>query len=1074
MQKGIFIGLGGSGVTAVAHLKYKLLSRLTEEEQRDFPTTCKFIFVDTDSSTRGAINQYYRDILASELIRDDEYIDFGMTNPHQTYWAVKRETQRDNDKERLLQWMDPRAVNSLRDQPLQFGAGGYRIEGRTALWLNHSILRQRINAALGVLQDIRNQEDFLASRPPIWVFTGSCGGTGSSAILDVLYLIDREFRVQYPNFGEPFLRLVVFLPFGYIQENREFAQEKYSPNAYAFIAELQSFLKDRWITNDGGRKFKNFSVRVDTTNRDDQWPLFYYALLVDTKTESNYEIPLKDGSLYKNTAELVFYLHTGSVTGQMLANLDNWVHQYCDKSKDWVKSFIAAGYRALRGAEEYLKKYLSARFLYELFHYGLRGKEFNSEIIDTTQQYKLVEEFVDTVLRRFLFQEQAREDLPNLQRDYGRIFATFSEAVNDNAFKNEKGKYESGLIRSQEHLDRFNESAKSTIENMSSMMEETFRTGRNGPASTDLQEAIRKQTEAEIERNIVAYGLQYTRELVRRFDLSAENLYLDLQKQLVDSSSKRARLDEQRRLLVGQCVQDKGKSFPEFYRCNREYFEEAYREKLVTLQIEILRWLSRGEEGWIDSVERQLDALIAETGNRIQRLKKEYSENLTKQFMETREDVTTTFLPPIHKFVNHQGWVQGNEFAQVYESVVPHDREAATGKWVPVRHAPHIRKDKHGLQLFLWEILTRSDVTGIQPMGYYDSDGESVSYFRKVLDRSTTPAKALEQLENFAQRYIELEFYQKEVIRREITKSLSERFNELQASEQEAVVKQYTAGTEVFCPLNFAGEPRSEMKEVIFYAGPERNFAARLGFNETEHQFVEDNHSKALYRIKMYVGVHLGLYAHTNDLKLAYDQLKNNKPDKFYPHIHRIFNKEPDLDKAVALLQTISSPDEAIARLLLYRKLFLAAEDTALAGGVFDLGGIGNFKGVSSPLMIEQKGSRFHFSLAREVSVNNNKIKIERGKMDTIPCDGTIHSFVANIRTSDKLYVLADFEAALESLRGLNAYSDPRWSKLIENATKALKEEIEKLHAESNRPEYETIHNSIDAAASKIRSVMNI
>ncbi len=1071
MQKGIFIGLGGSGVTTVAHLKYKLLSRLNDEEQREFPNKCKFIFVDTDTSTRQTINRHHRDILRSDLIQDDEYIDFGMTNPHQTYWHAKRESSPDDQQKRLLQWMDPRAANSLRDQPLQFGAGGSRIEGRTALWFNHGDLLRKIRAALNVLQDIRNQEEFSNERPPIWVFSGSCGGTGSSAVFDLLYLIDREFRNRYPNFGDPFLRLVVFLPFGYIQENREFAQEKYSPNAYAFISELQSFLKDRWITKDG-EKFKDFSVRLGAYGPA-KWPLFYYALLIDTKTEGNYEIPLRDGALYKNAAELVFYIHTGSVAGQMLANLDNWVHEFCaSKSDKWVRAFIAAGYRALRSTEEYLKKYLSARFLYELFEYGLRGKEFDREITSTTEQNKTVADFVTIGLRRFLFKEQATLELPNLEKEYGNIFARFSDAVNDNAFKNEKGKYDSDAIRSQQHLERFNESVKSTVENMLTVMESTFREGKDGPAKTDIEETIRKHIEAEIERSIVAYGLVYTRELVRRFDLSAENLHLDLQNQLRDSGYRKARYDEQRRVLVGQCVQDKGSSFAEFYKSNRDYLEEAYREKLLRLQMEILSWLSRGEEGWIDSVERQLDSSIAEVGGRIQQLRKGYTENLVKQFMATREDVTTTFLPAIHTFVDQQGWKHGNEFATIYESVVPQLTEEVSRTLVPLRHAADPKRDKRGLHLFLWEILTRSDVTGIQESGYYDPQGESISYFRKVFGRSLTPAKALEQLENFAQRYVELELYQKEEIRREFTKSLSERFDGLQSADKEAVEKQFTAGTQVFCALDFAAEGREHISEVVFYAGPDQNLAASLGFKAEEHQFVQDKQPNALYRIKMYIGIHLGLYAHTRDLQWAYQQLKERKPEKFYPHIHRILNKESDLDKAVTLLQTVTSPGEAIARLLLYRALFLEAHNVGIAANVFDLSGIGNYQGVFTPLLIEQKGSRLDFYLAREVSVTDNKIKIQRGQMENISCDGTIHSFVENVKKSDKLYVLAEFEAALESLG--NAYPGPQWSSVVENSTQVLKREIQQLYVNTNRDEYAEIESFIDGAQQRIRQIMKI
>jgi len=834
MNKGVFIGLGGSGVKSVARLKYKILTRQYSQNPQDIGKDFAFLFLDTDNEDINRMNNLYRSALNNnDLIEDNEIVKLGDTNPFQSYWQSKGNPVKDDQQKRLLEWMDPKAANALRDQPLVHGAGGIRVEGRTAVWANYNIVIKKIDKALDIIQDMSEQEDYQQRRPGFWVFSGTCGGTGSSALLDILYLFDRKFRSSYSTLGEPYLRVVLFMPQGFVELfDQNTQQSKYLPNAYALFKEIDMFLEDRYGQPEvQENNFRHFSAVPVQWDQGSPWPLFQYGILCDIHTENEFHLSLDE--LYESVAEMIYYVHLGQVHGAMLSHFDNITHDLIHQNYGNWKAFISMGYRALRSAfSDFLLSYIQARFEYEMFKYGLLGKGMDGEISDKTEQQKLVQ----NALHGLILQPVGLSNLPTVESNLEtylkeQIYPQFQ--FTDHAFRNKKGKYDSDWVKDINRIDNFKQQAYDLATALVQAIKNDF-DSNDSPFSRDI---IRKKIETSLkihfESLMLIYGLLFAQEFLRRLDLHSENFTNDLQQKIANDLQTVQQLEAEIDHLKQMCQHKGEKFFTNFYQKLKEYIHLQFELQLNRERLEILKWFSAGETGLIDEYERILGRLKGKLETVTDMYEKKYNRDLVKQFADTQNNPTTTFIPRIHEYVYVDGWKKDHLFARLYEGEIPVQQPDG----IPERHADDPRREKSGLHKILYSLFTEPQITGIDPSPYFDYKQNSIRFFSKILDGSWTEDQLIGEMSKLIDRYVQTNFTaQNTQTGKEIHRDIRDVYNTYVAdndSERRRVKEEFSEeGTQVFCPLNFAtgGKPAPK----FYFVSPIQALAKELGYNRND------------------------------------------------------------------------------------------------------------------------------------------------------------------------------------------------------------------------------------------------
>ena len=196
MRKGLFIGLGGSGTETVAHIKAKLSQHIG---QADLITDCSFLCIDTDKEILDKVNKTpgLRDILGKT-----DFFDLGETNPYLVFQSVSGIADTE-ERETFSRWAYK--PQNWPNRALNQGAKAERQYGRSAIFKNYAAITTRIGNKIQGLNIMQNDEivkklsekdeeerkaEIQAIAPMIWIFSSSCGGTGSSLLLDILYLVE--------------------------------------------------------------------------------------------------------------------------------------------------------------------------------------------------------------------------------------------------------------------------------------------------------------------------------------------------------------------------------------------------------------------------------------------------------------------------------------------------------------------------------------------------------------------------------------------------------------------------------------------------------------------------------------------------------------------------------------------------------------------------------------------------------------------------------------------------------------------------------------------------------------------
>ena len=211
----LYIGLGGAGINAVKAIYEK------RESIGDCRYNDRFVMIDTDNP--------YRADLPSALL--SSFIDIGSESPNK----IKARTIQSPLKRWFVGWYDWYD----RSYPLNDGSGAERVYGRIGLFGRYEEIYQRLSAIICQSATKLHPEEPLK----IFVVTGSCGGTGSAIVMDILYMTNTILKSgSVPNAERcNNVYLLVAMPemwIGYYDKNLN-VQHKLISNAVAFFTELQ-------------------------------------------------------------------------------------------------------------------------------------------------------------------------------------------------------------------------------------------------------------------------------------------------------------------------------------------------------------------------------------------------------------------------------------------------------------------------------------------------------------------------------------------------------------------------------------------------------------------------------------------------------------------------------------------------------------------------------------------------------------------------------------------------------------------------------------------------------------------
>ena len=172
------IGIGGTGVAALAELKQKVYQQLEPDDPNSAVPTYQHIqFLAIDSDTTDIDRMRGK----AKLDRDQEF--FSINNPNLTAVLKAKDQVKGNA---AMNWMNIDKINNLLSND---GAGGVRQVGRYLLISKASALKSTIEAKCTQALKGMNGPNL-----DVYIFAGISGGTGSGCFLDTCYIVQKALE----------------------------------------------------------------------------------------------------------------------------------------------------------------------------------------------------------------------------------------------------------------------------------------------------------------------------------------------------------------------------------------------------------------------------------------------------------------------------------------------------------------------------------------------------------------------------------------------------------------------------------------------------------------------------------------------------------------------------------------------------------------------------------------------------------------------------------------------------------------------------------------------------------------
>lgn len=865
MARTYFIGLGGCGLETVAelHKRYK--------DSKD-AAEYLYTYIDTDAKTRNRIND------AEYLIPSEDFINLGDTNTYQLYEEARKGKGR--DQRRVCEWAISQEPGHLTfpNQALFDGAKAERNIGRFGFYKHYGRIESHIENRIRKFGDLKEgNKDQVSKDVDIWVFASSCGGTGSSMILDTLYMIN---RIGIPIAGgEPNVKLMLYMPKGFMDVNK--GNDSHHPlNGYACLWELNQFRLA--YENGNGKVFENFSVKPAANITDVQsFPLCKYIIPVDAETNFNTHIPLT--KMYSTMAEMVYYINCGTGSDSIKSKLSNDTEEIVNNRKnyreDYTTSLIAYGFRALKKPNEELKSYLISRGLYEVLQYGLLD---NGNMALVPEKKK---DFAEKYI------------LPKL--------VSFNAKVGGESCSVEAGEYSiqsqveelysSINFRASDHDARILQSAISKLD------------GVERDELMDIKEKICETLQSDIDRGvnqmIVEHGLNFTYRLLDTLDDYYLQLLLTPMQSQLNETLANAEDDARSRCntIIKNGINRRNESAAE--KAFKDLREAIVARKSMQLAIEVIEQLTTIDGGYLEVLRRGdnqytgIKRVIDEMSILCNEKRTDYMD-LAKKFRATANDAMTVYMPSLMEMTTEQDvWAEGHKFDRLYRKSILEQEEIQRGL---SKVTEPKRESTSGLCLS--EYLKNIDKEKRLYISIIKSDPEEFSRKHEemiaepiISEMMTAAAKPASEASKWLNKPLSDILNDKESLPSAYKKKedLCDSFSNLQQ-------------VPFFYPVR-QGATSPKMTRTL-YVGADVDLASQLGFKKGPNtEFIPDtNMTDRFLILNMPGGYDFYSYKYFLEIEALYMQQQDRiRRLEFGCHIHQAFNQSSDLAGA---LQRVKMP----------------------------------------------------------------------------------------------------------------------------------------------------------------------
>ena len=901
----LFIGMGGSGVKTMMALQDQLKSYDPVAS-----VNSRFLMIDTDE---GQI----------KLFDNHEKLNLGDANVYQYYTqAVGSKVNKTDDQIRFMEWFDTKALATITNGPLSLGASANRPQGRAAAAIKQIPFREKITKILSELLSMKESGP-IDEDVKVYTCCSVAGGTGSSIYLDLMYLLQEVYTGINTTRGELQVWSVLYMPeiFKILQKGGEKVRGDYQTNVFAFWSEINAISKDYYqnvthqangaeeTTNDYNKNvFKPFSVFVSPS--DFRWKIFKNAILIDYMTSNDKTFQAQE--MYENTANLIRYLSDNQIGKQLRSDWDNSTNRLASFSAQapWIDSFSIAGFRALEGPNQYLKKYFKAKIFSDVFN-GLINIDEQDK--DTLKQKKDVLEFLNA---EFFPSIDCNNDInvdctsvPNdknlsvsLQNHILEIkeinLRKITQAASDKeALKAAGNSIFTSFKQTQENLiNDFN--VKSQGENKKII---------------DLFHAIfSKKAEKIIQKN----GVAYLKEFISILDNDCFTKYYGINKSALDGLGSsdsgigcaNVGLEQFIKTIAGEINEAKttygiGKNADWFSsqlnklsRAIDLYLTYQLSEFMLKFRMSIYKDLSLGDEGITDIILKRTFDLHNELQKKFSEHDKTFKYSLPAEFTALKERVTHTVIPNVSSFVKDSTWLNDtsvNKFQEFYEDSslgFSHKRNSQNEK-IPVRAI------KDGESLMTIETVLEK----LYPTETLTLLSDSIKF-----KNNAAIAIQITSFENELNKYLDAVFFEREALQILLGNKIKN-WCDKYPNEFEDVKQQFRKNT----PLFYKSKQVAETEQKYIWLSNNKDLCDDLnGTAIAKNDFIEKKEDIVVF-VLCQQGISLDSYMQFDSYSESYFSKKKSNLSLFYPHIHKGFYENDDLLEYFKKIRTIKDGEGA-------------------------------------------------------------------------------------------------------------------------------------------------------------------
>lgn len=861
-MKTYFIGLGGCGLNTVAALSKRL------KNEHDYANDYAFTYIDTDMFTYGRINS------DEIIIPAADFVDMGPTVPLAIYNGAKNSERPTANTKRLLEWTITQEPGHmvLPNHPLSDGATAQRNVGRYGIYNYYDTVERELQAKIGRFAQMQ-PDDNGRRDVDIWVIASSCGGTGSSMVLDVLYMINR--LAHHIANGEPNVKLVLYMPQTFVDLNS--TNPNHRLNGYACMEEINFFRSN--FENGNGKSFEPYAVRPSSAGTSVlDFPL--YQFLIPVCAENNFGSKMKVDQFYPTIAEMIYYLNTGNGRAFVKSNLSNILAellQRADTRSGITSQMVGYGFRAIKKANKELKEYLTRRALSEVINYGLldqrRPADFDQQKIEFAQNAVLKKLFS---LSEKVHDSEATYQY-NITADSDSLEALIQSTVS-NATKYDINDVSSDVVRTLSvKLDKlYNEDYEEVRKSIYTL--------------------ITGEIDKRLNEFILMNGLNNAYDLINYVD----DFYLEpLCRHIIATLLPDAtgRVNSAKAMCAsfakGGILQAFKKA--EMNQCIKQYKDAIVRALTLTLAVQIIKELTEAPYGYLEKLRKGDNTNFAGIRNLQKLLEndgvdyKDAYANLAKEFRATADDIMTVYLPSLAELAtgaDNTDWAENNFFDQLYQESVITQKEITYGL-EKVRVPARMSATGKGLKDIIGRIdpdcnLFINIIKAKQVKLSINKESLIIAPIKHVIEEIVNDATTA------AGNWMDLDLSEA-IQNQELLPKTFRRTDDLFNSFKDI------NRVPVFFPLRGDVSLPSNMR--MMFVGDNENLAKALGYNPNskEQQFVQDTSMNDRFMVmRMPAGFEFNMYKYYATYKTFYTSdkyLRQVREQVFGCHIHRAFNE---------------------------------------------------------------------------------------------------------------------------------------------------------------------------------------